>query len=52
MFNYLKERPWILIIVLFSVMVIVNVVVVIIAVRNDQPSVPLDSQSPVPWTHK
>jgi len=42
MFQFLKDRPWILLIILFVSMVTATVGVVIISVKNEQASVPLD----------
>ena len=50
MFKALKDRPWILLIVLFVAMIAATLAVVIICVRNEPASVPLDT--PPPWTQK
>ncbi|MEI8342299.1 MAG: hypothetical protein WCH43_12295 [Verrucomicrobiota bacterium] len=50
MLKALKDRPWIWFILLFVVMVSAFIAVVIICIRNEPASVPLDT--PKTWTGK
>jgi len=50
MFQALKDRPWIWLMALFAAMIAATIVVVIICVRNEPASVPLDP--PQTWTGK
>ena len=43
MFKFFNDRPWILYVALFVAMILGTIVVVIIAVRNEPVSVPLDT---------
>jgi len=43
MFKFFNDRPWFLYIALFASMIVGTIVVVIIAVRNEPVSVPIDT---------
>lgn len=43
MFKFFNDRPWFLYVALFVTMILGCIVVVIIAVRNEPASIPLDT---------